>query len=49
MVSSDNVNMLASMGFSKPQAEWALQKTGDNLQRAADYLFSHPGEYESQI
>jgi ubiquitin carboxyl-terminal hydrolase 5/13 len=34
--------MLAGMGFSAPQARQALNETGGDMERAVDWLFSHP-------
>lgn len=33
---------LGAMGFSAPQARQALKETGGNMERAVDWLFSHP-------
>ena len=49
-VPEEAVMMLTSMGFTDKQARIALKNTGNNIERAADYLFSHPdldGEEES--
>ena len=36
--------MLQAMGFTAKQARKALSKTDDNLERAADWVFSHAAE-----
>ena len=41
-VPEEAVMMLTSMGFTEKQATIALKNTGNNIERAADYLFSHP-------
>jgi ubiquitin carboxyl-terminal hydrolase 5/13 len=33
---------LGAMGFSAPQARQALKETGSDMERAVDWLFSHP-------
>lgn len=38
--------MLESMGFTQPQARLALKETQNNLERAADWLFSHQPDLE---
>lgn len=35
------------MGFNRNQALKALKETGNNLERAADWLFSRAGELEA--
>eukprot|EP00164_Ancoracysta_twista_P002700 GFYU01003594.1.p1 GENE.GFYU01003594.1~~GFYU01003594.1.p1 ORF type:complete len:771 (-),score=253.40 GFYU01003594.1:21-2333(-) len=35
---------LCAMGFSEPQAKKALRETGGNMERAVDWLFSHPDD-----
>lgn len=39
--------MLESMGFNRNQALKALKATSGNLERAADWLFSHVGELDA--
>ena len=39
------IMMLTSMGFTDKQAAKALRNTDNNLERAADWLFNHPGEF----
>jgi ubiquitin carboxyl-terminal hydrolase 5/13 len=34
--------MLGAMGFPPPQARQALKETGGNMERAVEWLFSHP-------
>lgn len=36
------IENLSNMGFSAPQARQALKETGGSLERAVDWLFSHP-------
>jgi ubiquitin carboxyl-terminal hydrolase 5/13 len=36
------VESLAAMGFGAPQARRALRETGGDVERAVDWLFSHP-------
>lgn len=46
----EQIEMLANMGFSAAQARQALRETGADVERAVDWLFSHPeatGEDES--
>ena len=38
------VSTLLEMGFSDTQARFALKQTGNNSERAIDWLFSHPEE-----
>lgn len=40
--------MLQSMGFSRSQCIKALQNTDNNVERAADWIFSHPDEINSE-
>ncbi|XP_012275287.1 ubiquitin carboxyl-terminal hydrolase 5 [Orussus abietinus] len=40
----DAVNMVMAMGFTKEQATKALKETDNNLERAADWIFSHQSE-----
>lgn len=37
-----SIEELGNMGFSAPQARQALKETGGNMERAVDWLFSHP-------
>ena len=41
-VSEDNIAMVMSMGFSLEQAKLALQNTDNNVERAIEWIFSHP-------
>lgn len=43
----EGVAMLQSMGFSRSQCVKALQNTDNNVERAADWIFSHPDEINS--
>lgn len=45
--SEDNVAMVMALGFTREQALRALQATGNNLERAADWVFSHAGELDA--
>lgn len=39
--------MLISMGFNSAQATKALKETNNNIERAADWIFSHEGEMDA--
>jgi ubiquitin carboxyl-terminal hydrolase 5/13 len=41
-VDPEKVENLGNMGFSAPQARQALKETGGDMERAVDWLFSHP-------
>lgn len=41
---AEQVAMLADMGFTEKQARKALRETGDNAERAVEWLFSHPDD-----
>ncbi|CAK4003585.1 Ubiquitin carboxyl-terminal hydrolase 14 [Lecanosticta acicola] len=41
-VDPEKIENLGSMGFSAPQARQALKETGGDMERAVDWLFSHP-------
>ncbi|KAF2115510.1 ubiquitin carboxyl-terminal hydrolase-like protein [Lophiotrema nucula] len=41
-VDSEKIENLGAMGFSAPQARQALKETGGDMERAVDWLFSHP-------
>lgn len=45
-VNEESVGMLTAMGFSAEHARHALGQTDNNLERAADWLFSHANELE---
>jgi ubiquitin carboxyl-terminal hydrolase 5/13 len=34
---------LLSMGIDQPRAQWALEETDNNVERAIDFVFSHDG------
>ncbi|KIW05770.1 uncharacterized protein PV09_03626 [Verruconis gallopava] len=38
----EKVQMLEGMGFNAPQARQALRETGGDVERAVEWLFSHP-------
>jgi ubiquitin carboxyl-terminal hydrolase 5/13 len=40
--SPEQIEMLAGMGFNAPQARQALKETGGDVERAVEWLFSHP-------
>jgi ubiquitin carboxyl-terminal hydrolase 5/13 len=41
-VDPEKIESLGAMGFSAPQARQALKETGGDMERAVDWLFSHP-------
>lgn len=41
------LEMIQSMGFTAAQATKALKETGNNIERAADWIFSHPMEMDA--
>lgn len=46
--SPDDVQMLCAMGFTAKQATKALLKCDNNLERAADWIFSHADELDEE-
>lgn len=44
----EGVSMLQAMGFTRSQCIKALQNTDNNVERAADWIFSHPDEINSE-
>lgn len=40
----EKIEMLGAMGFSAPQAKKALKETGGDMERAVEWLFSHPDD-----
>jgi len=44
---AEAVQMLEAMGFTVPQCRKALRQTDNNVERAADWLFSHPDELDT--
>lgn len=47
----EKIEMLGAMGFGPPQARKALKETGGDMERAVEWLFSHPddqGEFEGE-
>ncbi|KAG9016283.1 hypothetical protein FRB90_003507 [Tulasnella sp. 427] len=42
--SADDISGLADMGFTSAQARKALKETGGSMQRAVEWLFSHPDD-----
>lgn len=48
-VDPEKIENLCAMGFNAPQARQALKETGGDMERAVDWLFSHPdaqGDFE---
>jgi ubiquitin carboxyl-terminal hydrolase 5/13 len=43
------VTMLSSMGFSESQASVALRRSAGDVERAADWLFSHADDLEKAL
>ncbi|MCJ1477881.1 hypothetical protein MMC13_006554 [Lambiella insularis] len=43
-VSQDGIDTLGAMGIGAPQARKALQETGGDVNRALDWVFSHPDD-----
>jgi len=51
-VGPEKIEMLGAMGFGPPQARKALRETGGDVERAVEWLFSHPddqGEFEEDF
>lgn len=46
--SESDIAQLTDMGFAIPQARKALKETGNDMTRAVDWLFSHPGDSGNQ-
>lgn len=44
--SNAEIDFITGMGFTVPQAKYALKQCGNNAERAIDYLFSHQGEMD---
>ncbi|XP_076451842.1 ubiquitin carboxyl-terminal hydrolase 5-like [Babylonia areolata] len=42
----DAIMMISAMGFTRPQAIKALKATNNNVERAADWIFSHADELD---
>lgn len=40
----EKIEMLGAMGFTAPQANKALRETGGDMERAVEWLFSHPDD-----
>lgn len=40
----EKIEMLGAMGFGAPQAKKALRETGGDVERAVEWLFSHPDD-----
>lgn len=43
-VSAESLSMMEVMGIGAPQARKALKETGGNVERAVDWVFSHPDD-----
>ncbi|KAL9037760.1 MAG: hypothetical protein Q9214_005556, partial [Letrouitia sp. 1 TL-2023] len=51
-VNPESVEMLVAMGISAPQARKALKETSGDMERAVDWVFSHPddqGDFEGEL
>ncbi|KAF4666663.1 Ubiquitin carboxyl-terminal hydrolase 13, partial [Perkinsus chesapeaki] len=48
-VDSDSLIMLTSMGFTDRQAKAAMKATGNNVERAADWLFSRTDDLDAAV
>jgi ubiquitin carboxyl-terminal hydrolase 5/13 len=44
LVDAEKIESLGQMGFGPPRARKALKETGGDMERAIDWLFSHPDE-----
>lgn len=42
IIDPEKIENLGAMGFNAPQARQALKETGGDMERAVDWLFSHP-------
>lgn len=42
------LEMVTALGFTREQATKALKATSNNLERAADWIFSHQAELDVQ-
>ncbi|KAJ3800864.1 ubiquitin carboxyl-terminal hydrolase 14 [Lentinula aff. detonsa] len=42
--SAEQISMLSDMGFTSAQAKKALRETGNDIERAVEWLFSHPDD-----
>ncbi|KAK3106047.1 hypothetical protein FSP39_011642, partial [Pinctada imbricata] len=45
----EGIMMLSAMGFTRDQAIKALKNTDNNIERAADWIFSHPEELDTPM
>jgi ubiquitin carboxyl-terminal hydrolase 5/13 len=48
-VNAESVMMLSSMGYTEEQAKAALTATNNDIERAADWLFSHTDDLDSAV
>ncbi|KAK9323180.1 hypothetical protein V1517DRAFT_321289 [Lipomyces orientalis] len=48
-ISESSIAVLADMGFTVPQAKKALKETGGDMERAVEWLFSHPDDDGSEV
>lgn len=46
-VDPDKIEMLGAMGFEGPHAKKALRETGGDVERAVEWLFSHPDDKDA--
>lgn len=44
VVSPENIGMMTGMGITEPQARKALRETNGDVERAVDWVFSHPDD-----
>lgn len=47
MANEEAVSVVMGMGFTREQATKALKATDNNLERAADWIFSHQSELDA--
>ena len=45
-VNEEGLALIMSMGFSREEASLALEETQNNIERAADWIFSHQHELD---
>ena len=43
-INPESIEMLSAMGIGAPQARKALKETGGDIERAVDWVFSHPDD-----
>lgn len=47
-INPESIEMLSSMGFTAAQAKKALKETAGEMERAVEWLFSHPDEGDDE-